>query len=137
MRSVNNMKHIILSSIFLLSLISFAQAQEISVEDFQFGTDVQDREVVNPDTVFTNDVERIFCLTHITGMDENSTVTHIWYYNNQEMASVELPVRSASWRTWSSKTILPDWTGQWSVDIMDSEGNLLVSKSFNIEESGM
>lgn len=137
MKSVNNMKYVVLTSICILMLNPFAMAQEISVETFQFGTDVQDREIVDADTVFTNDVERIFCLTHITGMDENSTVTHIWYHDNQEMASVELPVRSNDWRTWSSKSLLPSWTGEWSVDVMDSEGNLLVSKSFVIEESGM
>lgn len=133
MKSVKTMKQILLTSIFILSLNPFLQAQDISVEAFEFGTDVQDREIVNADTVFSSDVERIFCLTHVTGMEEESTLTHIWYLDNQEMASVELPVRSSDWRTWSSKTILPDWTGEWSVDVHDSEGNLLMSKSIQVE----
>jgi hypothetical protein len=132
-QTVNIMKHLILTSIFVASLIPFAQAQDVTVENIQFGIDVQDREVVGADTVFPGDVENIYCLTHITGMDGESSVTHVWYYENEEMARVELPVRSPNWRTWSSKSILPAWTGQWRVDILDPNGEVLVSESFTIE----
>jgi hypothetical protein len=66
-------------------------------------------------------------------MDGESSVTHVWYYENEEMARVELPVRSPNWRTWSSKSILPAWSGQWKVDILDPNDEVLVSESFTIE----
>lgn len=131
------MKQFLLTTFLIFSFQSVTFSQDIAVEMFEFGTDVQNREIVNPDSVFSADVERVFCLTHITGMEQESTITHIWYLDGQEMASVELAVRSSDWRTWSSKTIIPDWTGEWSVDVLDAEGNLLMSRSFTVENTGM
>lgn len=131
---MNTMKQFVLTSILILSIQSVTFSQNITVEQFEFGTDVQNREIVNPGTEFPADVEQVFCFTHITGVDEESSITHIWYLDGQEMASVDLAVRSSDWRTWSSKTILTDWTGDWSVDVLDAEGNLLMSKAFTIGE---
>ena len=48
------------------------------------------------------------------------------------MARVVLPVRSADWRTWTSKRILPQWTGRWKVEILDSDENLLQTITFTV-----
>jgi hypothetical protein len=34
-------------------------------------------------------------------------------------------VKSVSWRTHSSKTILPEYTGEWKVEVMSKDGELL------------
>lgn len=128
------MKNVLLTPILLLSLAFFAEAQTVSVETLQFGTDVQDREVVGADTTFSSSVERIFCLTRIAGVQDSASVTHVWYYDNDEKARVELPVRGSNWRTWSSKSILPSWTGQWSVDVLGPDGEVLRTQYFTIEE---
>ena len=48
--------------------------------------------------------------------------------------SVRLKVdKSARWRTWSSKIILPRWTGDWRVDVVSEHGRVLGSVSFKIE----
>lgn len=128
------MKKVLLTPILLFSLTLFAKAQTASVESLQFGTDVQDREIVGADSVFSSTVERIYCLTRVTGVQDTATVTHVWYYDNDEMARVDLSVRGSNWRTWSSKTILPSWTGQWSVDVLGPDGEVLRTRYFTIEE---
>ncbi|MEJ2699203.1 MAG: DUF2914 domain-containing protein [Desulfuromonadales bacterium] len=74
----------------------------------------------------------LYCYTRIAGASGDTTVTQVWYREGQEMARIVLPVRSADWRTWSSKRILPQWTGQWKVEILDSEGHILQTIPFSV-----
>jgi hypothetical protein len=46
------------------------------------------------------------------------------------MARVDLPVRAASWRTWSSKKIPAHWAGEWKVVVVDESGAELGATSF-------
>ncbi|PWN06279.1 DUF2914 domain-containing protein [Rhodohalobacter mucosus] len=126
------MKSILGTAILLLAFQSVASGQTIAVEEFEFGTAVENRQIVNADSAFSADVGQVFCFTRITGAESETSVTHIWYLDGVEMATVELPVRGTDWRTWSSKTIFSDWTGEWSVDVLDAEGNMLMSKSFTV-----
>lgn len=107
--------------------------QELSVETMQFGTDVQDRQVVGADSAFAASVGQVYCFTHITGAQDTVTVSHIWYHEGDEMAKVDLTVRSNSWRTWSSKNIMESWTGQWSVDVLGPNGDIIATESFTVE----
>lgn len=132
MNQVNVMKSILLASLLLLATQSVLHGQTFTVEEFEFGTAVENREIVNPSTSFPADVGQVYCFTLIEGADSETTVTHIWYLDGVEMATVDLPVRGSSWRTWSTKTIFSDWTGEWSVDVLDAEGSLLMSKSFTV-----
>lgn len=81
---------------------------------------------------FPPEVGKVFLWCRILGATDTTMVKHIWYYNSQEMAAVDLPVKSSSYRTWSSKTILPEWTGNWSVKIVDADGATLKEMTFTI-----
>ena len=61
------------------------------------------------------------------------TVTHVWYHEGKTMARVDLNIGSADWRTWSSKRILPSWTGSWEVKVLDADGMVLASAGFVVE----
>ena len=127
------------SVLFVLVLVFFAfqmvYAQEaaLKVAEMEFCTGVQDREPVNADTTFLNTVETVYCFTKITGATEPTTVKHIWYHNENEMASVDLNVGGDNWRTWSSKRISEDWTGKWRVDVVSASGEVLMTKGFTIQ----
>lgn len=127
------MKKVILTTTLILCTVVLVQAQNLSVASIQFGTDVQNREVIGADSVFANTVGKIYCFTHVTGAEDTTTVTHIWYHDNAETAQVDLTIRSADWRTWSSKNILESWTGKWSVDVLGPNGEILETKQFTIE----
>jgi hypothetical protein len=75
---------------------------------------------------------KLYCFTRISGGDANSSVFHVWYREGVEMARIELPVRSSDWRTWSAKTLLPEWTGSWKVEILDGDGKLLRTVPFTL-----
>jgi hypothetical protein len=111
-----------------------AETVEIQV-DIAFGTDVdrETRTLVGEAETFASDLERIYCLTRIRGAQPPLTVTHAWFHDGKSMALVELEVGSGDWRTYSSKRILPTWTGNWEVKVLDPAGKVLVSREFTVE----
>lgn len=110
-------------------------AQTLEVADLEIGTNVEDRKIVQPDSTFEANVGSLFCFTRITGAQDTTEIHHVWYHDEEEMARTTLEVRSEDWRTWSSKTILPEWAGPWRVVIEDADGQELASQSFEITEN--
>ena len=97
-------------------------------------TDVVDREPVN---VLKNDVKLAQISNSLSFFSElrnmqGQTVRHQWYYQDQQLASIELAVSSPRFRTYSTKNIMPEQLGDWRVEVIDAEGNLLAQKEFRI-----
>lgn len=88
---------------------------------------------VSPGESFPAFVERLYCFTRVEGAQGDTFVRHLWFYGERLMAEVTLPVGSTSWRTYSSKRIIPSWKGQWRVDITTEDGLLLKSVQFRVE----
>ena len=42
-------------------------------------------------------------------------------------------VGGTRWRVWTSKTLLPSWTGTWTVNILDDDRSVLETKSFEYQ----
>lgn len=110
-----------------------APAPSLSVSDCAFCKSVVNREPVDKAEVFPPEVGKVYFWTVITGAKEPAEVKHIWYYNNKKMLKVSLTIKNLRHRTWSSKTIIPEWLGDWKVDVVDASGNILKSAFFKIE----
>lgn len=119
--------------VLLLVLLAPLPGHAMEVPEGVIATSVENRQPVDTGDQFPATVGRLYCFSRVTGAGEDATVTHRWYYGDREMAEVELPVRSADWRTWSSKTLLPQWKGAWNVDIVDASGTVLKSIQFSLE----
>ena len=117
----------------LLFVAASAGAQTIEVEEMVICASVEERAPVQPDSIYHDTVERVFCYTRITGAADSTSIFHVWYHEEVEKARVELAVRSLDWRTWSSKKILGEWTGIWRVDVLLPDGKLLRSKEFLVK----
>ncbi len=96
-------------------------------------TSVEDRTPVGEGTSFSGSVGKLHCFSVIEGAKEETTVHHIWYRGDQKMADIPLAVRSSHFRTHSSKTILPEWTGAWRVELVTDAGEVLAKADFTIE----
>ena len=94
--------------------------------------DVVDLEPVDTGTSFVAEEGQIYCFTNITGAQSPSHVTHVWYFDGTERARVNLAVNSITWRTYSSKIILPHELGAWHVDVLDSLGTVLKTLKFEV-----
>jgi hypothetical protein len=93
---------------------------------------VVDREPVDAGTSFESPVEKLSCFTHVTGAQNPVEIYHVWYFAEAERAVVKLKVNSVSWRTYSTKIIQPHEIGDWRVDVLEQEGNLLKAVHFKI-----
>jgi hypothetical protein len=120
--------------VILVSAICVAQEQhELQVDEMVFCTAIEDRQPVVMDTVFKANVERVYCYTKLTGSLDTTTITHSWYFKDEEVAKVNLSVKAKTWRTWSSKKLLEIWIGKWRVDVVSADGTVLRSEEFIIK----
>ncbi len=96
---------------------------------------VEEREPAEIDTVFRPDVGQLYAFTQVEGIPGPTRITHVWYHGDQEMFRKDLQIGNNGWRTWTSKKILPSWTGPWKVAILDQDGAPLKTLEFTIAES--
>ncbi|RME32350.1 MAG: DUF2914 domain-containing protein, partial [Deltaproteobacteria bacterium] len=99
------MKYLVLVVSILVCLPAFAWALE--VEELSLARGIEQRQPVDTLEVVPADVGRLYCFSRVTGARDDTRIAHVWYWQDREMARVDLPVRSSNWRTWSSKRILP------------------------------
>jgi len=146
------LKKIVLAllSILILSGVCFAQkdpakkqmedtasaaAQKqpgLVLEQIQFYTAVKDRQPLGVGTVFPEDLDKLYCFTKIGGAEGKTYVYHVWYFEDKQIAIVKLPVKSKSWRTWSSKN-LHLGLGYGYVEIVSESGDILGRAEFKIQ----
>lgn len=108
------------------------EAAQLKVSVAAICKDVVDREPVDSGTSFPVSMGKLYCFTKITGAQSPTEITHVWYFDGTERARVDLMVKSASWRTYSSKTIQSHEMGAWWVDVLDSAGTLLKRLEFEV-----
>jgi len=107
-------------------------ASSLSVAGAVFCRGVEEREPVGNAVTFSPDTGRIYLWTEIEAARIPATVTHVWYYGQTKLLEVPLSVDYSRTRTWSYKTIVPDWVGDWHADIVDENGTVLKRVSFTI-----
>ncbi|MEE8185002.1 MAG: DUF2914 domain-containing protein [Thermodesulfobacteriota bacterium] len=124
---------VLLAFLILTSIpLSVRAESNTSVETAVLGTGVENLVPMGVAESFSASIGRVYCYSKITNGD-GSTITHRWYYNDKEVAAVHLEIRSTSFRTYSYKTILPHYKGNWKVEIVAEEGNIMKTLEFTIE----
>lgn len=108
-----------------------AAAEAPSVVEAVVCRGIDDRMPVAEADSFEAGVDRIYCWTRVTG-GAGSTLVHAWIHEGVTRARVELAVGSDDWRTYSSKRILPAWTGEWEVKILTPQGAVLATVPFRV-----
>lgn len=94
--------------------------------------EIVNRNPVNTGVRFPATVGKLYCFSRISNIEAATRVQHVWYFSNTERARVDLAVNPPSWRTYSSKRIIPGEIGRWRIDILDSDGNVLKTLGFDI-----
>jgi hypothetical protein len=135
----------LLSILAILMLVAVVQAQtakevrstpgEIMIESV-LCTGIENRMPVGEGDSFPADVDRVYLWTKVTGVSEGeTTIHHVWLREGEEMADVELTVKGSPWRTYSYKTIPPEWSGKWEVKITGPDGNVIKDVKFIVGET--
>ncbi len=128
------MKKILALLAFIIVLgVSCVHAVELTVVDGTMTSAVENQMPVDRVESYPADFGKLYCFTRIVGAQGDTEITHVWYYQDNEMARVSLSVRSSNWRTYSSKRFLPQWAGEWKVVILDEEENEIATIPFKLE----
>ena len=119
-------KYLLLTAAIVISSSSFAG--EVSRAMFTIGID--DREpVIIVDSIDSSSYTSISFFTELNDLSGHS-ITHQWTHNDKVMFEKTFEVRGERWRVWTSKTLIPSWTGSWTVNVLDDDRSVLASNSF-------
>ena len=122
-------KFILLS--ITLGVGSSAFAGSVSRASFTIGVDNREP-VIMVDSISSDSYNSISFFTELTDLG-GSSVTHQWMYNDKVMFEKTFDVGGPRWRVWTSKTLIPSWTGTWTVNVLDADRSVLESKSFEYQ----
>ena len=78
---------------------------------------------------------KLYAFTKISG-GAPATIKHAWYYQDKLVRAIELSVGGTPWRTWSQKEIHPKMFGLWKLEVQDSNGAVLKTVNFAVNEKG-
>ena len=107
-----------------------------SVMRSAFTTRIEDREPVDNVAQLENDTQELYYFTELRDM-EGQTAKHRWEYQGEVMAEVEFDVKGPRWRVWSSKSFVPQWTGDWTVTVLNGANEVISEDSFHyVTDSG-
>jgi len=95
----------------------------------QFTTAIENREPIDQVSFVENDVRKVYFFSDLRGLG-GQTVLHRWIYDGKTMAEVRFEVAGPRWRVWSSKELLEDWIGDWTVEIVTGDGEVLAAETF-------
>jgi hypothetical protein len=113
---------------------SAAEIKRGSVARNIFTTEIVDREPVDNLTTVPNTLHRIYFFSDLRGL-EGQIVTHRWEYKDKVMAEIKFKVGGPRWRVYSSKNLLPEWTGKWTVVVLDESGWPLKASVFEYTDA--
>lgn len=100
-----------------------------SVARAVFTSQIVDREPVDDLATIPNAQQQVYFFSELRHL-EGQIITHRWEYQGQVMAEVKFKVGGPRWRVYSSKNLLPEWVGQWTVLVLDESGQPLKASIF-------
>ncbi|MEM7563232.1 MAG: DUF2914 domain-containing protein [Pseudomonadota bacterium] len=104
---------------------------EVSRALFTVGIDGREP-VLNVDNIDSQSFTSISFFTELNQM-QGHNITHQWTFEDQVMFEKTFEVKGDRWRVWTSKTLIPAWTGTWTVHVLDDDRSVLVSRSFDYQ----
>lgn len=77
-------------------------------------------------------VPQLALYSEVKGLN-GQNIEHLWYYEGKLMTRIKLPVKLDYWRTYSRKEFDTSQKGEWRVEILDPQQNLLFSHHFHYQ----
>jgi len=127
------MQHILKIALLTITLCIGGNAFAGTVSRALFTVGIDNREpVIMVDSISPDSYDSISFFTELNGMS-GETVTHQWMFDDKVMFEKSFEVGGDRWRVWTSKTLLPDWTGTWTVKVLNEDGSVLERKTFEYQ----
>lgn len=103
-----------------------------SVVRSAFTREIAEREPTENLKKLTNDNGEIKFFTELRDMS-GQTAIHRWEYDGNVVAEVKFNVKGPRWRVWSSKSLAPEWTGNWKVSVINGAGEVISEKNLSVD----
>lgn len=98
----------------------------------QLTSNIIDREPTNSiEHVSLQEQNKLYLFTEIIGKTNQKTI-HRWIFKQNIVAQVTLNIGSYQWRTYSSKSFDDTMIGQWTVQVVDEDNNVLKTVEFEV-----
>ena len=127
---------IIVTIIVFLSFFSSASSMDDSgftINRMVICGKIIDKEPIAIGETFSSITEEVYCFLEAREIENDTTVSFVWYFEDAEMARVSVPLKKGwRWRTYSSKK-LAGLKGKWEVELQDYSGIVLNSVSFQVQ----
>jgi hypothetical protein len=127
------MQHILKLALLTMTLSIGGNAYAGTVSRALFTIGIDNHEpVIMVDSISADSYDSISFFTELNGMS-GKTVTHQWVFDDKVMFEKSFEVNGDRWRVWTSKTLIPDWTGTWTVKVLSEDGSVLERKTFEYQ----
>jgi hypothetical protein len=90
---------------------------------------IAEREPIDALNRVTNDHETIYFFTELRDF-AGQEVIHRWSYRGKAMAEVPFQVDGSRWRVWSTKKMNAGWLGDWTVEVVSAQGDVVETSRF-------
>jgi hypothetical protein len=123
------------AALFLcLTTVAQSEAGDLKITEMAVTTKVvKGNPIDSVRRISSSSVKALYCFTRFTGpKDTDTTITHVWYRNNEKVGEEEMPVKGAHWRTYSKKAVQKGVAGEWRCDAQDEDGKVIKSVSFTM-----
>ena len=124
---------VIISSLIISINVLASDWPHENISNAEFAMDIKDRTPLNIIEELDNSFGKIYFFTNIRNL-QGQSIRHRWIYKNKVMAEVEFDINGPRWRVWSSKHLWPTWLGEWSVEVINANSEVLYKKEFNYIE---
>jgi hypothetical protein len=64
-------------------------------------------------------------------------ITHKWFYEGELKFEASFKVRADEWRIWSTQLLPEDLAGQWQVEVVDEDGEVLEIRKLDYVPGGV
>lgn len=119
---------------FVWATLAVAQWPHDNISQAVFAKAVEDRVPSEIISEADNSLGKIYFFTNIRNLT-GERITHRWIYKDKVKAEVSFDIKGKRWRVWSSKNLWHTWIGTWQVEVLNHQGEVLLTKTFNYKDN--
>ena len=115
--------------LLLLTTKVFSEWPHENISQAVFAKSVENRTPIEIVTEADDSLGKIYFFTNIRDLT-GDTIIHRWIYKDKVKAEISFNIKGKRWRVWSSKNLWHTGTGQWKVEVINQQNELLLTKIF-------
>ena len=100
-----------------------------AVENATFTSGIDNGAPIDFRQEFDANTTVIYFYTEVVGLP-GQTVTHRWKREGKVIREVAFPVKGSRQAVWSKSQMKPEWTGDWTVEVVNGRGEVISVQSF-------